>query len=188
MAEHNENQSPDIAHAHDVSERPDEFLLGQTNRDILLETCEDHQIVACAMVKQAHATLRIFTRNLDPAIFNTADFVDATKVLALRSRFSKIQILVQDSEKIAKSGHKLVDLARHLSTFFEIRKPSPHYSSFNEAFILVDKYGVIHRQFSDRFEGIANFYSPMQAVDLAGLFNEVWGLSSPDPETRRIYA
>ena len=107
--------------------------------------------------------------------------------LALRSRHSRIRVLVKDSHRAVKDGHRLVELARHLSSFIEIRKAHEDARDAAEAFLIADGIGTLHRTLASRFEGTVNFRAPLHARRLAQWFTEVWERSAPDPELRRLH-
>jgi hypothetical protein len=161
--------------------------LGVDDRETDLATSEDHRAAALAMAQQACRYVDVFTRDLEPTVYNNADFVEAVARLARRSPHTYIRVLIQDSQMVVKSGHRLVELSRRLSSHFEVRKPHEDYKDYNEAFLVADGRGVIHKRFADRHEGTANFNAPRRARDLTAFFDEVWERSEPDPELRRLY-
>lgn len=160
--------------------------LGETDETIQLATSEDNRIAAIALAHQADRSLRIFTRHLDSPIYNNKGFVDAVTQLAIRSPSSFIRVLVQDSTPAVKDGHRLVELGHRLSSIIKFRKPAEEYKDFNEAFLIADEVGLIHRKLADRFEGVANFKTPLEGRDLSKFFDEIWEKSAQDPELRRL--
>jgi len=73
------------------------------------------------MVQQAGRSLHIISRDLDPTIYNTQEFVDSVKKMLLKSKNNRVQILVSDPGKIVKRGHRLIDLSMMLTSFIEIK-------------------------------------------------------------------
>lgn len=167
--------------------RLEQMQLGKDAEPIQITSCADNRIAAVALVRQGKRYLHIFSRDLDHAVYDSIAFVNVVRTLATYSRYSQIRILVQNSERIIKSGHRLVQLAHRLSSFIQVRKPGPDYQSINEAFLVVDKLGMLHRKMNDRYEGVVNFHAPLEAAALVRLFDEVWERSEPDPEMRRLY-
>lgn len=165
----------------------EQMQLGKDPEPILVATSGDNRIAAVALVKQGRRYLHIFSRDLDPAVYDTTTFVSAVRELATYSRYSQIRILVQNSERIAKHGHRLVQLAHRLSSFIQVRKPARDHQALSEAFLVVDKLGLLHRKMSDRYDGVVNFNAPLEAAALVRFFDEVWDRSEPDPELRRLY-
>lgn len=161
--------------------------LGVDAERILVSTSAENRAAAIALVSQGKRSLYIYSRDLDHPIYDNPPFVEAVRKLALYSSYSQIRILVRNSEKIVSRGHGLVALAQQLSSFIQIRKPAPDYDGYNEAFLVVDKMGVLHRRLSDRYEGEVSFHAPEQGAVLVKFFDEVWELSEPDPQLRRLH-
>ena len=162
-------------------------VLGEGGDDIAVSTVEESRRAALAMAQQAHLNLHIFTRDLDGPIYDQPDFIEAISALARRSDKTFVRVLVQDSQRAVKYGHRLIELSRRLTSHIELRKPSEDYKGYNEAFLVADGRGLIHRNLADRHEGIVNFNAPRQGRDLLKFFDEVWERSEADPELRRLH-
>ena len=113
-------------------------------------------------------------------------FLSAVQQLAV-SHHGRIRILVKDSSYAVKYGHRLIPLSQRLTSFIEIRKVAEDYKDYNEAFLIADEVGYVHRRHADRFEGVARFKAAMEARELLTFFNEVWRNSAPDPDMQRTY-
>lgn len=161
--------------------------LGETNERYQLRNLEDHQIHATSMLRQAKRYLSIFTHNLDPQIFDHPPFIDATKALAMRSRFSRIRIVLQDNTLAVQQGHRLVELAQRLSTTIEIRKPGEAYMDYAENFMLVDEAGYLHRKQAENLIGTACYNDRQRANRLQAIFDEAWEYGVPDRELARLH-
>ena len=155
--------------------------------DISLGSRDEVKVINIAMTQQTSRTIDLISRHLDPAIFDTPDFIEAIKNLSISSRFTKIRILIKDSDPMTKNGHRLIDLIQQLTSSIEVRKISEEYKSYGEAFTLFDGKGVIYLRHSDRYEGLANFDRPRLATELSNFFNEVWEHSAPDENLRRLH-
>lgn len=159
--------------------------LGVTAGEIELLTREDNQRVALALSEQARLSLDLYSRDLEPLLYDNDAFYEAVKQLALSSPRSRVRILLADSSLVVKRGHRLLRLAQRLSSSIEIRKPHSDYKEFNQTFLLADARGYLHRFHSDRYEGNADFNAPLKARELGNFFTEVWDKSLPDPELRQ---
>lgn len=155
--------------------------------DISLNSRDEVKIINIAMAQQTSRTIDIISMHLDPAIFDIPDFIDAIKNLSISSKFTKIRILIKDSDPMTKNGHRLIDLIQQLTSSIEVRKLSEEYKSYGEAFTLFDGKAVIYLRHSDRYEGLANFNRPRLATELSNFFNEVWERSAPDANLRRLH-
>jgi predicted GNAT family N-acyltransferase len=161
--------------------------LGETTQLYQLNTIDDHQIHATSMLRQAKRYLSIFSHNLDPQIFDTPAFIDATKKLAMRSRFSRIRILLQDNTLAVQQGHRLVELAQRLSTAIEIRIPGEEYREHAENFLLVDDVGYLHRKQASNLLGTACYNDRYRVNRMLALFDEAWEFGLPDRELARLH-
>ncbi|WP_316368492.1 GNAT family N-acetyltransferase [Candidatus Thiodiazotropha sp. CDECU1] len=182
-----EHQKMVLSFNQDMAEELFLAQLGKTPELFHLHTVEDHQAHATCMVRQAKRHLSIFTRTLDPQIFDTPPFVDAVQQLATRSRFSRIRILLQDNTLVVQQGHQLVELAQRLSTAIEIRIPGDEYMDYEENFMLVDELGYLHRKQAVNLIGTACYNDRYRANRMQTIFNEAWEFGTPDRELARLH-
>jgi len=165
----------------------DEMRLGATSLEFETESQTDARAVAQALAAQAQRTLLLHTENLEPAIYDDSAFLGSLSRLARAHAQSRIWILVQDARTAVLHGHRLIEIARRLSSSIQLRRPAPQYRNFHESFLLADGCGYLHRPIAARFEGTANFHDPGKVADLEKYFMEVWERSEPDEEIRRLY-
>lgn len=163
------------------------LLLAESRERIPLQGRDPFRQASERMVRQARRTLDIFTYDLDKPVFDQEGFLEAVKQLALACRGIGIRILLQDSERARREGHRLVDLSRRVTSKMEIRRPHEDYIDHPENFIVVDRIGYIKRRISGIYEGEANFCHPMQARLLTDFFSEVWERSEQESNLRRLH-
>ena len=167
---------------HDIGD----YRLGETDRVLQLEKRNENVLVTNHMAKQCHRRLNIISRELDPLVFDTEEFADAVKYLALRHRHAQIQIIVFDPDTIVKRGHRLLDVSVRLSSFIEIRKAHSSFYEYNECLMIADETGYIHRMNGERYEGTANFKDRRKSADYLNQFEEMWQQASPDSNFRKV--
>lgn len=165
--------------------RPEECILGETEEPLVVSSSAEVSLVALSMVKQAQRTLDMISRNLDPVVYDTPEFVQAVRQLVLKSRHTKVRILVHEPAQIMKRGHRLVDLAMQLTSFIELRVPDNEHADFNESLLIADASGYIHRQNGERYEAKLNFSDGRISRILSKVFDEIWEKGRPDPNLRR---
>ncbi|MDH5436680.1 MAG: acyltransferase [Gammaproteobacteria bacterium] len=163
------------------------MILGKTDSNLRFDYPDENRALANSLVAQAHNTIDIFTRDLEPVIYDSLEFVAYLKELALRSKYSKIRILIQDPSRCIKEGHQVLELAQKLTSYIELRKPGYDFRDFNEALLIADNTGFLHKQLADRYEGIVNFNNPMEANEKNRFFTRVWETAEIDPNLRRLY-
>ncbi|MGD9000928.1 MAG: hypothetical protein PVF75_10970 [Granulosicoccaceae bacterium] len=168
-------------------ERFKDQRLGETTERLALNSRDENRIVTVQMLEQARRSINITSRSLDPAIYDHKDFLDAARQFALSSPGVRMRILVNDAEPVIKQGHRLLELARKLTSFIEIRVQGKTFHEYNEAWLLVDETGYVHRRLADRFEAEAGFNAPRQVRDMNKQFEEMWQESVTDPNLRRLH-
>ncbi|HLU61653.1 MAG TPA: hypothetical protein VKZ99_04815 [Gammaproteobacteria bacterium] len=151
-----------------------------------LQGVSDNREAAAAVAGEARRALAIFSHELEPQVYDTLEFLEAAKALALSASRARIRILLVDSTRAVREGHRLVELARRLSSFFEIRKPHPDDAGIPETFIIADEKALLHRPLATRWEGQASLHDPLRAREKLKLFEEIWQRSEPDPEMRQL--
>jgi len=164
-----------------------ELRLGISDIDIELLTRSETRHATELMLRQCLSTLEVFSRDLDPLLYDHQPFLDALGALCLGNRKARVRFLVQDPMPAVKRGHRLIELSRRLSSSIELRQPHPDYRQHNEAFMIADSCGLVYRSLADRYEGTANFYDPVNAQRKLDFFTEVWERSEAHPEFRRLH-
>jgi len=151
-----------------------------------LASFEDNRQAAVQLASQARRSLAMFTRDLEPAIYNTQEFIAAVQQLALRSQYSRIRIVAIDPGPAVRDGHRLIELARRLSTYIEIRRPSEDHAKLTESFLISDDSGLLYRPLASRYEGFADPNIPSEARNRLRNFDDIWEQAEPEPEFRRL--
>jgi hypothetical protein len=161
--------------------------LGESNVEFELQTRAETQHAIDLMLAQAQQTIDIVSRDLDAALFDRSECLEKLSRFCTRHSAARIRILVQNPVNAVQQGNRLIELSRRFSSSIEIRRIHEDYRHNNEAFLVVDRVGVLHRPLSDRFEGSANFNDPVQAERLQHFFVDVWEHSEPHPDLRRLH-
>lgn len=162
-------------------------VLGETRGYIDLKGMEDNKQAAIHMASQGQRSIKLFTPNLDPRIFNNDEFINTVKKVALHNPRSYVSILILDPSEVVSRGHRIVELARKISSYVFINRANEEDHDRVDTFMIVDDVGIIRRAHNDRFEGLAEFNNPAEARLLLKTFNDAWERSIPEPELRRLY-
>ena len=147
---------------------------------------DENRLANTALAEQARATLDIVSLDLDKAIFDTIEFYDAVKMLATNSRKAKIRILISDSQKIIKQGHRLLELARRLSSYIEVRVQGKRFKDFNESWLIADATAWIRRPYADRYQAEVDFSAARKLREVLQDFDAMWNEAIHDPNLRRL--
>ncbi|MEC9341105.1 MAG: hypothetical protein VX663_06460 [Pseudomonadota bacterium] len=162
-------------------------VLGQDSAELVLSRYSQLRDVACAMVRQARATVEIVSRDLDPQIYDNDPFAEALRGLVTGdSRRAAVRILLLQPQIAMTRGSRLIDLAQRLPSFISIHTPGEAHRDFNQAMLLVDRSGYLHRDQADQIEATASFAAAPRANELGRLFDEIWDHSTPDQQSRRL--
>lgn len=161
-------------------------LIGYSKR-LDLSSAEDINLVAAHMLSQTKRTFYIVARDLDRKIFDQDNISKTLFELARYSRNSDIRILVHDTTDAVRNGHSVIELARRLSSYVEVRLLGDDHKRFNEAFIVADKRGYIYQGMANRYDAIAEHHNPRMAQELENTFLDLWNHAEPDPNFRQLH-
>jgi hypothetical protein len=164
-------------------------ILGENNEEIRLDTAAENRDAVISLAEQAHFSLNLFTPDLDPRIFDNAEFERCIFKLARNHRNADIRILTQDSSRAVRQGHCLIRLAQKLTSSVRIHNAAREHRSVLSTFMVVDGVGMLNRPHSTSrdYNAVVNYMSSQVAGELNDLFNEMWERSTPDSQIRRLY-
>lgn len=160
--------------------------LGETDQHIEVDLKEDLKQLILAMSQQAKHRILIFSHDLDHFLFDTEELYEAIKNLAINSRRTHIHILVQDARPMTKNGHRLLRLARRISSHMQIKITAKEHRDIIETFIILDDRGYIVKSHPERYEAYGNFYEPLKTHQLSDQFEELWNRGNIDSSLRRM--
>ena len=164
-----------------------DLQLGGHSQRLDLSSAVDINLVASHMLSQATRSLYLICPELDRKIFDQDNFSSALYDLARYSRNSDIRILIHDSTDAIRNGHSLVNLAKRLSSYIEVRTLGDDYKSFDEAFMVFDKRGIIYQGRSKYYDAMAEHHHPRLAQELEKTFLDMWNHSHVDPNFRQLH-
>ena len=162
-------------------------ILGTSSEPFLLSRFNEYAEHIVTMALQCRRNITILSQDFDQKILNN-DAVEAAirSFLTSNSRVARIRILVQNPEKAIHQGHRLIELSRKLSSLMEIRQPANQHKSLTETAITFDQSGFLYRELGDRPEGSGCYHDPLRALELERKFDDIWALSEPLAEFRRL--
>ena len=172
---------------HPLLADPERYRLGGETDALTLDSIELNREAVLRLARQARRSLHIVSRDLDPAIYDNAEFDSAVADLARSSRYAEVRILVRNTEPAVAHGHRLIETARRLSSHIEIRRLHPDHAHYNEAFLIADRRGVLHRPLADVYEATLEFNNPARAQDLYAQFMALWEHAEHEPNFRRLH-
>ena len=164
-----------------------ELSLGESSQVVHVERVAEVRDYALALAQQAKSNLNILSYDLDHLVYDRPSFIEAVRGIVAGNRQASVKILIMDSSKIIQQGHRLVELARRVSSYVSIRKLNNDATNLMDAYLIADEIGLVYRRHAPRYEGFTNFNDRGQCRKLLNIFNNAWEKSLPDPELRRLY-
>lgn len=162
-------------------------VLGETTGTVGFDGAAENRRLARALCAQARHSVLVQTPDLEPRVYDDGELLDALRRLALAHPHTRIRVLIGDPERAVRHAPRLFELARRLTSSIELRRPNPEAAGLEQAFLVVDGKGLIHRPNAERHAGVASFHDPLQARALTRQFDAAWALGTPDAEFRRLH-
>jgi hypothetical protein len=153
---------------------------------IKLDSWDANRDAALSVARCARRQLNLLTYDLEPQVYNEESFIEAVTAVATSGRYARVRVMVQDSRRAVREGHRLIELARRLSSFISVHRPHAADAKIIETYLLADEIALLYRTQADRYEGFAETDDPFETRQRLREFEDIWGRSSPDPEMRRL--
>ena len=164
------------------------FILGETDIRVELSHLLMLQQAAIALLAQAKREVLIVTTNLEHERFDNEDFINALSAFARSSRYATTRILVADPSLAVTEGHRLVKLARKLSSLVEIRQlhDDDIDSSQPQSWLVADDIGLLRCINRDPWQGSLLPKGTPYAQQARGRFLEWWERSEEIQDFREL--
>jgi hypothetical protein len=133
----------------------------------------------------ADRSLAILTPDLEPAIYDQEDFLEALKRFILSRGFARVRVLVTRPERTLKSGNNFVSMARRLNSYIEFRDLLPEFGERQDAFFIADERAIIYRKNADIWDAMSDPCEPAVARYYLDSFDQLWHACAPEPELRQ---
>ena len=89
-----------------------------------MKSLADNRQASVAVATLAKRELVLFSRDLEPLLYDQQEFISVVQALATRSRMSRIRIVSIDPGPAIRAGHRLVQLVQRFSSYIEARRAS----------------------------------------------------------------
>ena len=142
---------------------------------------------AVELLGRARREIRVFTRDLEPALYGAPVLIDALRGFATSGRGPTVRILVVEPERLRGESHPLLPLAQRLSSVFALRTPiDPEDRQAAESYLVIDETAYAFRPLATRFEGSGCLDGPARARQLAQEFDRRWERARELTELRAL--
>lgn len=161
-----------------MTDKPDKNRPAVTAR-VLLKTRDAVRAQITLLTNQARHEIRLFTPQLDPALFNTAELMGLFTSFVARDRHNFVQILVEDSDQAVRDNDRVVLLCRRMSDFVHLHRVGEQHIGLKEMFLAVDHLGYLHQPDLARYDCVSASADTRGTVMLVRRFQEMWERSEP---------
>lgn len=152
-----------------------------------IEQRDDAVAVAIAIVLAARRALCVYSRELDPGLFDAPEVLEALRRFGTAGRDNEARFLLQDAASPQRGHAPLIALAQRLPSVFQFREVvDPVDRAYPSAFIANDAGGFYFRGLGHRFDGEADLNAPGRARQLCSSFDGIWERSRPVTEYRSL--
>ena len=164
-------------------------VLDENAEEISIDTADENRRAVIALAEQAHFSINLFTRDLDPRVFDNTELERCIFDLARNHKNADIRILVTDTTRAVNQGHCLIRLAQKLTSKVLVHNPAREHCNEISTFMIADDVGILHRPrtSSNNYDAVVNYKAPLRARELRDYFDEMWERSTPDSRIRRLY-
>ncbi len=137
-----------------------------------------------ALLENATRHVRLYSQELDHALFDRSDVVDALSAFVRSGPPARLQVLIHSSSSIVSRGHQLLGLARRLDSKIEIRTVPGELATDQHSALIIDEHGYLLQPDHREYQAQGNVFDPVVANRLLERFDYLWDRSESDPELR----
>ena len=143
--------------------------------------------ISASLVARARREVLIQEPRLDPSLYDREPFLEAVRRLALDRPGLCVRVLLFDAHAANQRNHRLIELARRLTSRIAIQRVADEDQERFDAFLIVDEAGYVHRRLADEMDAVADYDDPPTARRLRQGFERLWERSSADVELCRLF-
>lgn len=158
---------------------------GNTGNDTQLENINDTRKAILELTVSALRSIKIFTSNLEPELYDTEDFRKTLLDFSRGNRHAKIQILATSTENAIHQGHQLIRLAQETPSVIQIRNTPEDYQTLNIAFLLIDQSNFVFKRTDSGSTSLLSSCTH-RTNRLLEFFTATWEQSEKDPHTQQF--
>lgn len=163
---------------------PAPFQLGSHAELQRFNRPEQAQAHALALLQQARFNLSLYSPDLEAWLYSHSSVQDACTQFLLASPKNRLRILVRDVGRPVRQGHRLLNLARRITSNLHIRRINPDQPGDESAYLLADDRGLLLREQPEQYAGYALYNDPGRVRQRQAQFDQAWDISLSDPDLR----
>jgi hypothetical protein len=127
----------------------------------------------------ARSEVLVLDRDLADGGWGSPARIEVLRAFLLGRRDSRLQIVVHDTTQIERNLPRLTILLRDFSHKFSILRTLEDARNASEGFVLVDGRHLVHRFHFDSMRGELAIHSPLKAVKLRDLYDDIIPFTEP---------
>jgi len=171
-----------------VTAKMDDSLDLQDDTTLIRFEGRDEAIpLALSLAQRAKRQICILGPNIDAILFDTLEFVECLKNLAISSSRAEIKIIAHKTKFNVQHGHRIIALAQHLTSSIQLRTLDSQYSEIQNIVILVDDFAYLKCARTNYYQGTACFYDRFEVRRLQSQFDDIWVRATADMSIRRLH-
>jgi hypothetical protein len=141
---------------------------------------------ASQMAASAKMELSLFSQGLDRRTYSSEDFIEPLQTFLLSHQRARLRVLVHTPSLAMRTGHRLIELGRRLSSRIEFRELSQERRLTRQEFLIADESSLLIRDSEDQLEARYYAHAPLLARDQKREFDVWWQESPPAAEFRDL--
>jgi len=154
---------------------------------ILIDELNDFSSHSLQLVESSRREVLLLSKTLDPALYNNESFYQAILDFARKDRNVRVKILVKDIQPVVEQGHRLLTLARRLSSKIEIRKLLSKSQKDSITYLIGDRKHLLYMHEDQIYNGFINYEAAQESKSLTDEFTYLWDTHSElDPTLRTM--
>ncbi|TXI83964.1 MAG: hypothetical protein E6Q40_10160 [Cupriavidus sp.] len=155
----------------------------------LVELADGHAgflLRARQIVASARLDITLFSQGLDRRIYSSEEFIAPLQSFLLSHQRARLRVLVHTPALAMRTGHRLIELGRRLSSRIEFRELLPERKLMRKEFLIADETSLLIRESDDQLEARYYPHAPLLARDQRREFDTWWQESPPAAEFRDL--
>ena len=142
--------------------------------------------LALNLCQKAQRSVRIFSESLDPVIFDSPEMALCLSELSRSGSRTSVQILITDSHSLRARGHRLLELAKRLPSFVQIKVTDAPEQLTGRLVLLADQNNTLYMP--DTADHRVRYEIDDRPLNrrLTEIFERVWQRSEEDANFRDL--
>jgi hypothetical protein len=154
---------------------------------IRFDSREQAARLALELIQNARREICFFGPQIDPALLDNSEVIEAISAFCRHSRRTQVRIVVIDTQKNVVNSHQILPLAQRLTSSISIHIADRKHHDLRQQFLLVDGTAYLFCPSAEGYRGRIEKYAPAVVKEMQQEFEEIWNLSKPDRNTRRLH-